>query len=107
MPSRLNTRPFIVTAASAVAVFVAVLVFMAVQMADGRDPALGASAKHRAPAKASVTHAQAPVVPQPEVQQPTYDDGGGYSGYDDGSGGSYVAPAQPAPQPAPVQSGTS
>lgn len=103
MPSRLTARPVIVTAAAAVAIFVAVLALLAVRMADGRDPALGAAANQRTP---SVTHAQAPAVPQAEVEPPAYDDGGYQDYEDDGaSGDADVAPVQPAP--APVQSGTS
>lgn len=113
MLSRLSTRPFLVTAAAAAAVFVAVLVLMAVRMAGGDDPALGASADHRSASKPAAAQTQTPVVPQAQYP-PAYDDGGystyddgGYGTYDDGSGssGGYAVPSQSAP--APMQSGTS
>lgn len=106
MTSRLRSRPFVVTAAAAVAIFLAVLVLLSVRMAGGQDPALGA----RTPASTDRSLTQAQVAPEPE--QPAYDpyaDDDGYGGYDDGgyAQGAGAQSAVPQTQQAPLQSGTS
>ncbi len=111
MTSRLRSRPFVVTAAVAVAIFLAVLVLLSVRMAGGQDPALGA----RTPASTDRSLTQAQVAPEPA--QPAYDpyaDDDGYGGYDGGydDGGSAQGAygdqsAVPQTQQAPLQSGTS
>jgi hypothetical protein len=111
MTSRLRSRPFVVTAASAAAIFVAVLVLLAVRMADGQDPALGARTSQQSP---SVTHAQAPVVPEQTYETDEDPYGDEEYGYDDGAAtqqapqGAYDDQSGATAQPqAPLQSGTS
>lgn len=112
MTSRLRSRPFVVTAAAAVAIFLAVLVLLSVRMAGGQDPALGATTP--ATTTTSVTHAQVVPVPEQPAADP-YADDDGYGGYDDGGYDESTAPqgtsgdqsAVPQTQQAPLQSGTS
>jgi hypothetical protein len=111
MPDRFSRNGARTVAIAGVALFVAILALLAVQMADGKDPALGA----RTPAKATKRVAAAPQPVQPTDVEPGYDDGyGEYSG--DGSDGEYVVPQQDTQQQsvqpqqsqaAPLQSGTS
>lgn len=95
----MRSRHVIATAATAVAIFLAVLVLLAVRMAGGDDPAVGTGTAQ--PVTSTVTPEQAPAV---EQQQPyeTYDDDGGY---DSGTYGQ--APQPEAGQAPPMQSGTS
>ena len=126
MPDRFSRNGARTVVLAGVALFVVILGLLAVQMASGKDPALGA----RKPAKTNrVAAAPQPVQPpQPAATEPGYDDGyGGYTddgsqdgGYtDDGSQDGYVVPqqdtqqqdvqpqqSQPQPQ-APLQSSTS
>ena len=119
MPDRFSRNGARTVALAGITVFVVILGLLAVQMASGKDPALGA----RKPAKPSrVAAAPQPVQPtQPTYTEPNYDDG--YGGYtDDGSqDGGYVVPQQDTQQqdvqpqqsqpqqqaPAPLQSSTS
>jgi len=124
MPDRFSRNGARIVALAGAALFVVILALLAVQMADGKDPALGA----RTPAKTNrVAAGPQPVQPvepvqpaQPSYSEPGYDDGyGGYS--DDGSQGEYVVPQQGTQQqdvqpqqsqpqqqsPAPLQSSTS
>ena len=120
MPDRFSRNGARAVAIAGVALFAVILGLLAVQMASGKDPALGA----RKPAKAANRIAAAPQPvqpPQPSSTEPGYDDGyGGYSGYtDDGSQDGYVAPQQDTQQQdvqpqqsqpqsqAPLQSSTS
>jgi hypothetical protein len=102
MSSGLRSRHVIATAATALAVFLAVLILLAVRMAGGDDPSLGAGAKPTA----------TPVVTQeqiPEAEQQSYDTYGDDT-YEDGYGsGTYDDQAeQPqSGQAPPMQSGTS
>lgn len=100
-------------AIAGISLFVVVLVLLAAQMASGHDPALGAG-KPAKPVKRVAAAPQPADPPQPSYQEPTYDDGAGYStdngsGYsDDGAQNDYVAPQQDTqqqytPQPAPQQ----
>jgi hypothetical protein len=113
MTPRPTSSRLAATATGAVALFFAVLAFLAVRMAGGHDPALGASVRtQKAAVRAPVT--PAPAQPAPATPDGGYDDTQGYGdgqSYDDGSsyGQGDAAPqqqAQPQSQ-APLQSTTS
>ena len=107
MPDRFSRNGARTVILAGVALFVVILGLLAVQMASGKDPALGA----RKPAKTNskpartnrVAAAPQPVQPpQPSYSEPGYDDGGG--GYtDDGSQDGYVVPQQDTQQQEYVQ----
>lgn len=102
MSSRLRSRHVVATAATAVAIFLAVLVLLAVRMASGDDPSLGAGTSQ--PVTSTVTQEQAPAVEQQPYE--TYEgDAYGEDGYD--SGAYEQAPQPQAGQSPPLQSGTS
>lgn len=107
MSSLLRSRHVVATAATAVAIFLAVLVLLAVRMAGGDDPSLGAGTSQ--PVTSTVTQEQAPAIEQQPYE--TYE-GDAYgedsSGEDQyGSGAYEQAPQQQAGQAPPMQSGTS
>ena len=100
MPDRFSRNGARAVALAGLTLFVVILGLLAVQMASGKDPALGA----RKPAKTSrVAAAPQPVQPpQPSSTEPGYDDG--YGGYtDDGSQDGYVVPQQDTQQQEYVQ----
>jgi hypothetical protein len=122
MPDRFSRNGARAVALTGVALFAVILGLLAVQMASGKDPALGA----RKPAKSANRVAAAPQPvqpPQPSYTEPSYTEPGyddGYGGYtDDGSQDAYVAPQQDTQQQdvqpqqsqqqsqAPLQSSTS
>ena len=92
--------------------FAVILALLAVQMADGNDPAVGDRGAATTRSAAAAPQTAQPV--EPSYTEPGYDDG--YSG--DGSDGEYVVPQQDTQQQqnvqpqqqsqgAPLQSGTS
>lgn len=110
MTSSLRSRHVIAAAATAIAIFLAVLTLLAVRVARGEDPALGAGT--RQPVTASQTQAQAPTVVEEQPYETSgdeaYEDSYGEEsydsqGYDSQSGGTTVQPQTQAP----LQSGTS
>jgi len=121
MPDRFSRNGARAVAIAGVTLFVVILALLAVQMASGKDPALGARATKKTVNRVAAT----PQPVQPAPADPAYSDDPGYSdGYtDDGSQDGYVAPQQDAqpqysqPQPqysqpqqqsqAPLQSSTS
>ena len=95
MPDRFSRNGARTVALAGLTLFLVILGLLAVQMASGKDPALGA----RKPAKTNrVAAAPQPVQPpQPTYADPGYDDG--YGGYtDDGSQDGYVVPQQDTQQ---------
>lgn len=115
MPDRFSRSGARAVALGGAALFLVILGLLAFQMANGKDPALGAGR----PTKTSHV-AAAPVEPvqpvQPAYVEPGYgDDGGGYSdggGSQDGYAVPQQDPQQPSVQPqqqsqAPLQSSTS
>ena len=98
MPDRFSRNGARTVVFAGVTLFVVILGLLAVQMASGKDPALGA----RKPAKTNrVAAAPQPVQPpQPSYAEPGYNDG--YStddGYtDDGSQDGYAVPQQDTQQ---------
>lgn len=94
--------------AGSVALFVAVLTLMAVQLRAGRDPALGAAAVSARPVRHIVVHRVVirrviTVIPSPEGDDTSGGGyGGGYSGGSSGSAASSAPSSAPAPAPAPA-----
>lgn len=125
MPDRFSRNGARAVALGGLALFLVILGLLAVQMASGKDPALGAGKPAKQRHVAAVQPAQ-PVQPaEPAYVEPGYDDGG-YSdddgGYSDDGGGysddgssqdGYAVPQQQSVQPqqqqsqAPLQSSTS
>ena len=62
MSSRLRSRHVVATVATAAAIFLAVVILLAVRMAGGDDPSLGAGTAQ--PVTSTVTQEQAPAVEQ-------------------------------------------
>ena len=114
MSSRLRSRHVVATAATAVAIFLAVLVLLAVRMAGGDDPSLGAGTSQ--PVTSTVTQEQAPAVEQQPYETTYEGDAYGEDSYgEDSYGDEAVRPGSRAstvarsrrPAQAPLQSGTS
>jgi hypothetical protein len=121
MPDQPSSHRARNAAAAGITLFVVILALLAVQMANGKDPALGTSTPAKTSRAAVAPQPAQPVQPaQPSYTEPGYDDGyGEYS--DDGAQDGSVVPqqgtqqqdvqpqqSQPQQQPqAPLQSATS
>jgi len=121
MPDRFSRNGARATAIGGLTLFVVILGLLAVQMANGKDPALGERTSAKA-VKHVAANPQPVQPPQPAYTEPGYGQGyddGGYS--DDGSQDGYATPQQDTQQQdvqpqysqpqqqsqAPLQSGTS
>jgi hypothetical protein len=101
MASGLRSRHLVAAAVTAVAIFLAVLVLLALRMASGDDPSLGAGTPQ--PASTSVTQAQGPAIEEQSYE--AYGDDAYESGAPEGQ--SEDATVEPQTGQAPLQSGTS